>query len=248
MVAIYSTFLQRAYDNMIHDVALQQLPVCFCIDRAGLNSSDGPTHHGIFDVAFLSSIPHMTVYAPATYSVLEAAMTEALATDAPTAIRYPKGAEDGEISAHFYADGISEPLGIRCDFTPSDKPLAVIITHGRMAGEAIGAQKILREQGVGIGIILAEVIKPYGALAERVRKALSDLDCPIVTLEEEIRAGGFGMLLWDKLSAFPEFSERKHAIMALDDHFAEQTRNENIYKTAGVDAECVVQTVLSLLQ
>ncbi len=247
VVAIYSTFLQRAYDNIIHDVALQRLPVCFCIDRAGLNPSDGPTHHGIFDVAFLSGIPHMTVYTPATYEALEAAMNEALTSDSPTAIRYPRGAENRELAAHFYADGISEKLGIRRDFTSADKPDAVVITHGRMAGEALLAQSLLAEKGIRVGIILAEVIKPYDALAERIREALSAVDCPIVTLEEEIRAGGFGMLLWDKLAAFPEFSVRKHAIMALDDNFAEQTRDENIYKTAGVDAEHVAKTVFSLI-
>ena len=123
----------------------------------------------------------------------------------------------------------------------------MVITHGRIAGEALLAQSLLAEKGIRVGIILAEVIKPYDALAERIREALSAVDCPIVTLEEEIRAGGFGMLLWDKLAAFPEFSARKHAIMALDDNFAEQTRDENIYKTAGVDAERVAKTVFSLL-
>ena len=248
VAAIYSTFLQRAYDNIIHDVALQDLPVCFCIDRAGLNPSDGPTHHGIFDVAFLSEIPGMIVYTPATYIALEAAVKEALTKDAPTAIRYPRGAEDKAVVAHFYADGTVGELGIRCDFSPSDKLDAVVITHGRIVREAIKAQTVLLERGVHLGIVLAEVIKPYGVLAEQVRNALDGAECPVVTLEEEIRAGGFGMMLWDKLAAFSEFSERKHAIVALDDSFAEQTVNEDIYKTAGIDAEHVAQTVLSILQ
>ncbi|MBO7736854.1 MAG: 1-deoxy-D-xylulose-5-phosphate synthase, partial [Clostridia bacterium] len=127
VVAIYSTFLQRAYDNIAHDVALQQLPVCFCIDRAGLNSADGPTHHGIFDVAFLSAIPHMKIYTPATYGALEAAMSEALASDMPSAIRYPRSSEERAVVERFYADGAPKSLGIRADFTPSDRPSAVVI-------------------------------------------------------------------------------------------------------------------------
>ena len=110
------------------------------------------------------------------------------------------------------------------------------------------AEEILAARGIRIGIILCEVIKPYDSLAAQIREALSGLDCPVVTLEEEIRAGGFGMLLWDRLATFDEFSERRHVVIALDDSFAEQTKNESIYKTAGVDAERVAHEVELLIK
>lgn len=247
VVAIYSTFLQRAYDNIIHDVALQKLPVCFCIDRAGLNPADGPTHHGIFDVAFLSQIPNVTVYTPATYGVMEKAMELALNANEPVAIRYPRGGEKERVVSHFYRDGVPENLGIRADFERGEPLSAVIITHGRMALEALAAQEMLMQKGIRVGIVLAEVIKPYGKLAELVRDAMGDVSCPVVTLEEEIRAGGFGMLLVDQLKEFPEFAMRKYAVMAVDNTFGEQKCGENIYKTLGIDAACVEQTVISLI-
>lgn len=248
VVAIYSTFLQRAYDNIVHDVALQNLPVCFCIDRAGLNAADGPTHHGIFDVAFLSEIPNMTIFTPATYGALDCAMREALEMNTPTAIRYPRGAEHPEVVARFYGENVPDSIGLRRDFAAGDRLDAVIITHGRIVSEAMRAQKTLAKDGKRVGILLAEFIKPYDKLATLVREALVGIDCPVVTLEEEIRAGGFGMLLLDKLTAFPEFAARKRAIVAIDDSFVEQTRNEDIYKTAHVDAEDVAEVILKLFK
>ncbi len=248
VAAIYSTFLQRAYDNIIHDVALQDLPVCFCIDRAGLNPSDGPTHHGIFDVAFLSGIPRMTVYTPATYGALEQAMEVALTSSSPSAIRYPRGGEDPEVVAAFYGTEKAGPPGIRCNFEKGAPLDGVVITHGRMASEALKAAALWKESGRRLGIVLAEVIKPYDRLAQLIREALEGISCPVVTLEEEIRAGGFGMLLMDKLSSFPEFACCKSAVVALDDSFAEQTADECIFRTAHVSAEDVIGTLEGLLR
>ena len=97
MVAIYSTFLQRGYDSIIHDIALQRLPVVICIDRAGLNPADGATHAGVFDVAFLSGLPGMRIYTPATFEALERALDEAVTAGCPCAVRYPAGGEDPQI-------------------------------------------------------------------------------------------------------------------------------------------------------
>ncbi len=246
VAAIYSTFLQRAYDNVIHDVALQGLPVCFCIDRAGLNAADGPTHHGIFDVAFLSEVPGMTIYTPATYGALEAAMADAMTKTGPTAIRYPRGSEDKEVVTHFYGGAKPADVALRRDFEPGERVDAVIITHGRIVSEAMGAQTLAAKQGIRVGILLCECIKPYDALAEELRRALADCDGSLITLEEEIRAGGFGMLVMDKLRGFPELLHRPFRIMAVDDSFVEQTRNEDIYRTAGVSAEDVVKVVEEL--
>lgn len=247
VAAIYSTFLQRAYDNIIHDVALQNLPVCFCIDRAGLNASDGPTHHGIFDVSFLSSIPNMTIYTPATYGALASAMRAALSADGPVAIRYPRGGENQEVVSRFYGEGSWGVVGLRRDFEEGSSLDAVIITHGKIVAEAMRAQAILLEKSVRVGILLAECIKPYEKLATLVADALSDTSCPVVTLEEEIRSGGFGISLVDKLTANDAFANRRLAVMALDDSFAEQTVNEDIYKTAGVSAHDVILKIESML-
>ena len=101
-VAIYSTFLQRGYDSIIHDISLQNLPVKIIVDRAGLAVSDGPTHHGIFDVAFLSHIPNTVIYSPITYGSLSFAVEEALRLDAPVAIRYPNTSENERVCKEFY--------------------------------------------------------------------------------------------------------------------------------------------------
>jgi deoxyxylulose-5-phosphate synthase len=112
VVAIYSTFLQRGFDNIIHDIALQKLPVTIMIDRAGLNAKDGPTHHGIFDVSFLSHVPNITIYTPITYKGLEASIEQAIHRKDPTAIRYPSGSEDESIVNRLYAHGDFENIGV----------------------------------------------------------------------------------------------------------------------------------------
>ena len=245
-VAIYSTFLQRAYDNIIHDVALQKLPVCFCIDRAGLIPADGPTHHGIFDVAFLSHIPNMTIYTPATYSALRVALNEALKSNSPTAVRYPRGAENRDVCEHFYKEEPTKPC-IRTDFGKDEQLDAVIITHGRIASEAIKAKALLAKAGKNAGIILLEFIKPMDKCAELIFEALNKRSCPIVTLEEEIRNGGMGMLLKDSLAKRSEYLDNKFSIMAIDDNFGVGKKNENIYKTLGISAEDVEKEILKLI-
>ncbi len=245
--AVYSTFLQRAYDSIVHDVALQDLPVCFCIDRAGLNPADGPTHHGIFDVAFLSEVPNMTIYTPPTYAMLERSLALAMASAHPSAIRYPRGSEDEEILRHFYADGELRDPSVRFDFEKGDAIDVLIVTHGRIACEALAAQRILVERGIRCGIALLEVLKPYDIAVEALKAFLPVGDYPIVTLEEEIRNGGMGVCLLDAWHRRGLSVHRKTAIMALDDNFAEQTRDESIYKTVGLDAEHVVKTVLDMI-
>ena len=245
-VAIYSTFLQRAYDNIIHDVALQELPVCFCIDRAGLNPSDGPTHHGIFDVAFLSQIPGIKIYTPATYGALKIAVKEAFDSSIPCAVRYPRGAESEAVREHFYK---TEPkdAGIRADFEQGDRLDAVIVTYGRIAAEAIKAKKSLASNGINVGIILLEFLKPYRDIAKLVTKAMGDRILPMVTLEEEIKNGGAGMLLSEELVKNHGFARHLISIMAIDDNFGFSAENENIYKTLGISAEDVEREITKLI-
>ena len=243
VTAIYSTFLQRGYDNIIHDIALQKLPVVMCIDRAGLNSSDGATHHGIFDVSFLSSIPNLILYTPITNEGLKASINEALASGQPCAVRYPNGKESNEIIERFYADGDFEKIGARSDLSSEGSPKVVIITHGRIVSEALQAEKALAEQGIDSGIILLEKLKPYDECAEKVKALIPESAKLIVFLEEEIRSGGMGMLLSDKLSQNGVLDGRKYTVLAVDDSFVIRDKNEPIYKTAGIDSDSIVEIV-----
>ncbi|MBQ2735029.1 MAG: 1-deoxy-D-xylulose-5-phosphate synthase [Clostridia bacterium] len=244
VVAIYSTFLQRSYDNIIHDVALQHLPVVFCIDRAGLNSSDGPTHHGIFDVAFLSQIPNLKIYTPITRRALKRALETALQDDTPCAIRYPNGHEDGAVVKAFYGEEEPCNIGVRANYCAPEELDAVLILHGRIVAEAMEACKMLKAEGLRAGILLLEQLKPYGEIAEQILPHLPQKACKVVFVEEEVRAGGMGMMLSDALSSFAIMKNKRISILATDDSFGVQEENEPIWKSVGVDREAIVNTVL----
>ncbi|MBR5120292.1 MAG: 1-deoxy-D-xylulose-5-phosphate synthase [Clostridia bacterium] len=246
VVAIYSSFLQRAYDNIIHDVALQNLPVVFCIDRAGLNSADGATHHGIFDVAFLSQIPNVSIYTPVTNEALRSVMDEALQSATPAAIRYPNGCEDAAIVQAFYSQSANVFGRVRADYAENDAQNldAVIVTHGRIVTEAIKAKEVLKERGKNVGVLLLEQIKPYDKIAEAVAHLLPEQASRVLFLEEEIRTGGMGMNLSSALSVHEVMKNKTVTIKALGDHFAIQTQNEPIWKSFGLDCDSIVCDIL----
>ena len=241
--AVYSTFLQRSYDNILHDMALQNLPVKICIDRAGLNAADGPTHHGIFDVAMLSQVPNMTLYAPATYDALKLALNEANNLNSPCAIRYNKGEEISAILNEFPSTSV--PLSIKTNYSNAENIDVIIITHGSIAEEAIKAQNILINDGITVGIVLVERIMPYALLIEDIISVLPQKSAKILTLEQEIKAGGFGMMLFEKLRGKEIMLNKTYDIIALEDTFAEKYGN-NIYKSFGLDAESIVQRIKTM--
>ena len=247
-VAIYSTFLQRAYDQILHDVALQKLPVVFCVDRAGLNASDGATHHGIFDVAYLSQVPGLVLDAPVTEATLRESMSQALTRSTPTAIRYANGCEKTEVLAKFYPDGTDHTISCRSDFTVADADLpdALIVTDGRIVSEALSAAQMWNAAcGKRAGIILIERIKPYDIAAAYIAARLPEKPMRILFLEEEIRAGGMGMMLSDLLSRkYPEVMANKSmTILAPEESFVVREGEESIYSTAGVSAKQVLETL-----
>lgn len=242
--AVYSTFLQRSYDQIIHDMALQNLPVKLCIDRAGLNAADGATHHGIYDVAMLSQIPNMTLYAPVTYDTLRLALQEANNSITPCAIRYNKGEEKAEIVKEFYSKTTNN-LGIRTNFEDASLLDAIIITHGYIACEAIKAKEILKSKDINTGIILVERIMPYANLVEDILSVIPDKSLTILTLEEEIKAGGFGMMILDKLSANSKMLNKKTAIIALEDSMADKY-GKDIYKSFGLNSESIVNKIMNI--
>ncbi len=237
-VAIYSTFLQRGYDNIIHDIALQKLPCVICVDRVGLNAGDGATHHGIFDVSFLSQIPNMTIYTPITIEALHCAMKEAYASASPCAIRYPNGVECEDVVQMFYPNGIETLRGAVANFSSEEVPQVVIVTHGRIVKEAIKAQKHLRTEGISVGIALLEKLKPYGETADRIAELLSSDTCGLIFLSEEIQSGGMGANLAEEMVMRHGISAEKIRVMAVKDSFvSERNQDEDIYITAGLDSE-----------
>lgn len=249
VAAIYSTFIQRAYDNILHDVALQSLPVVLCIDRAGLSVGDGATHHGIFDVSFLSAIPGITIYTPATYAGLEMSLRTALALGAPAAVRYPNAVEDDRVKRRFYAEDTPDDVpGVRYDLSATDAPRAVIAVHGRMASEAIEISDALAARGIGCGILLCEYIKPYEQLAGEIEKMLPECTELFVCLEEEIRSGGFGMNLCDVLERRGAFEKMKKLIIATDDTFAVPDAGQTVYEAAGVDTASAIAKISEALK
>ena len=246
VVAIYSTFLQRAYDQILHDVALQKLPVVFCVDRAGLNGADGATHHGIFDVAYLSDVPGLTIDTPVTEDVLRLSLSQAIARNTPSAIRYPNGCESDPVLKRFYSNGTDGTLSCRVDFDDPEAVDAVIITDGRVVSEAMSAADRWHDLcGKCAGIILLERVRPYEMSADAIAKQLPKHAARIIFLEEDIRAGGMGMMLSDLLSRrHPAVMVNKSvSVLAPEDSFVIRKQQESIYTTAGVSADHVIEAL-----
>ncbi len=178
IIAVYSTFLQRAYDQILHDVCLQNLPVIFCLDRAGLVGRDGKTHQGVFDLSYLTHIPNMTVIAPTTIGEMSEALDYAIKLNSPVAIRYPKNA-DNEREVKPFSLGLWEKL------TDGDK-VSLLAVGPRMLKLA---QEVARKVE-GVAVISARTVKPL------CEKTLNEIkDTVIITMEENSVIGGFGALV-----------------------------------------------------
>ena len=245
VAAIYSSFLQRGYDNIIHDIALQNLPVTICVDRAGLNAADGATHHGLFDAAFLSGVPNMTVYTPVTEKALRAALCESIALGAPAAIRYPRGGENARIQEAFYgSERAAGKLCARANFEKDSALDAVIVTDGIVAAEALDACGVARKKGVRAGVILLEKIKPFRECADNIMRLLPNGVKKVIFLEEEIRAGGMGMLLSDEMARRGMLRGIETEIMAVDDTFVPRHAGKTMYEDAGVCAEDIAKALM----
>lgn len=242
---IYSTFLQRGYDNIVHDICLQNLPVKLIIDRAGLAVSDGATHHGIFDVAFLSHIPNIKILAPITYGSLRAAMREAVNADYPIAIRYPNSSENALVNKIFYPNGDYSDFGVRANFDEGCNPDVVILTYGGIINKVISAAEILREKEINVGIVLIERLKPYEALASEVRKYISSTK-KTVFVEEGIRYGGAGMLLFDAMKKSGIELKSEYIHIAIDDNFASPTEPCELYSYLGLSAEKIADKIIEI--
>ena len=191
VVAIYSTFLQRAYDQIIHDVCLPNLHVVFCMDRGGLVGDDGPTHHGHFDITYLRSLPNMTVMAPKDENELRHMIYTALKQSGPVAIRYPRGAGEG-VPLDLEYKGI--PIG-QAEFLKEGKDL-LIISLGSMVSPAVEAANILEGEGVSVGVINCRFVKPLDKKLADHAKAVGK----VLVVEENISQGGLGGALLELFS------------------------------------------------
>jgi len=240
--AIYSTFLQRGYDQVLHDVCIQNLPVRFFMDRAGLVGDDGPTHHGAFDISFLGLIPNMTILAPRDTTELREMVRFAAGFDSgPIAVRYPRGAADGELPE------VRPPIQMgRCEvFEPlsAESPKVALIAVGSMVGPAYAAAKRLLEQGVGATVVNARFVKPLDeeTLLEVCREAGA-----VLTVEENVAWGGFGERVREVLGR-NEMGALPFVNLALPDAFVEHGAQPLIRRDCGLDAEAVEEAALRLL-
>lgn len=240
--AVYSTFLQRGYDNIIHDIALQRLPVTVCIDRASLSSGDGPTHHGIFDVAFLGQIPGINLYAPFDFASLRACMERAASADRPVFIRYPNSAENPDIRKICRHGS----FGVRSCFLPGEQVDVILVTYGKIAAEAISAAtRLYNEERIVCGIVLAEQIFPCTPLADFLAdcRDAAGRALPILFIEEGIRNGGAGMILSDTLRRNGQAADCPFGILAIDDPFRLPAAGQSIYECHKISAADIAAKV-----
>jgi len=233
--AVYSTFAQRAYDQILHDAELQNLPITLALDRAGLVGADGATHHGIFDVAFLNQIPSVSIYSPETYEELRACLREAIALPSPSAVRYPRGKEEVYEKQVLAKNADMEIIG------DAAVPQAVIFTYGRMAVQACKAALLLKERGIRVRVVKLIRIKPFDA---EMLARLAEGASVAYVLEEGIREGGFGEAL---LARFAELGLRfRCRIRAIEGVFPTHGDTKELYRDHGFLPEQIASEIEEL--
>ncbi len=238
VVALYSTFAQRAYDQILHDVCLQNLPVVLCLDRAGLVGEDGPTHHGVFDYSYLRHIPNMTIMAPKDENELRQMLSAALTWKRPVALRYPRGAGLGVTVETTFQDipyGKAELL--------SDHGSIAFLAVGSMVDNASKAAIALAGDGIASSVVNMRFIKPLDK--EAIRKLAAKMEL-LVTVEENVLAGGFG-------SAIAEFLVDEGLSIPLlrlgiGDAFVEQGSRQELLESCELLPEQIAECVKSYLK
>ena len=238
VVAMYATFLQRAYDQVVHDVATQNLPVTFLIDRGGLVAEDGTTHHGAFDYAYLRHVPNMVIMAPKDENELQHMIKTSVQYDGPISVRYPRGVT----------------LGVKMDDAPKTLPIGkgellkdgtdvAIIAIGVSVWQAHQAAERLSKEGVSTAVVNARFAKPLDQdlitdVAKRVRY--------VVTVEEGCRMGGFGSAVLETLSE-ARVTDVTTKVLGLPDWYIEQGPQDLLRERYGLTAEGIYQSVKDLV-
>ena len=237
VVAIYSTFLQRAYDQILHDVAIESLPVTFAIDRGGIVGEDGPTHHGLFDLSYLRSLPNMVIMAPKDENELKNMLcTAILYNKGPIAVRYPRGTG---IGVSFKKEDI--PIG-KAQVLLSGKDITLLAV-GQSVSEALIAAKKLKQEGIYPTVINARFIKPLDTklIIDTVKN-----NARIITIEDNILAGGFGSAVIETLTDYGiDFKIKR---LGINDKFVEHGSQKELRAKYKIDAEAIINAAKKLLE
>lgn len=238
VVAIYSTFLQRSYDEIIHDVCLQNLPVVFAIDRAGIVGDDGPTHNGVFDLSYLRHIPNLVTMAPKDGDELQCMLKTAVSQNGPVAIRYPRGAAAESFEKIDLKD---IPIG-KAEILKEGKDL-LILAIGNMAMPSLEASKLLADAGIDAAVVNARFLKPLDTgLILKLAKETGH----ILTVEENTISGGFGSSVLEEI-AKAGVEGLKVRMLGIPDRFIEQGPQKLLRKELGLDAEGITKEAISLV-
>jgi 1-deoxy-D-xylulose-5-phosphate synthase len=230
VVAIYSTFMNRAWDQVVYDVALHRLPVVFCVDRAGITGDDGPSHHGIYDLALFTKVPGMTVFAPSSAQELQVMLHDALELcDGPAMIRYPRGAarqvSDHEVGSGFHARLVRADAGAR----------VCLIGIGKMVANCEKAAEELAGEGIACTVWDARLVQPLDQemLANARRHEL------VVTVEDGVREGGAGMSIGDQVST----ATTRVEVLGVPVKFMPHGKPDRILANLGLDADGIAATI-----
>lgn len=237
VIAMYSTFLQRAYDQVLHDVATQNLPVTFFIDRGGLVAEDGTTHHGAFDFAFLRHIPNMTIMAPKDENELQHMVQTCLTHEGPISVRYPRGSSLG---VPLDSEPLALPIG-QGELLTEGHDIG-IVAIGVMVSEAMEAARRLKEDGVSVGVINARFVKPLDKTL--IRDMAKQVKC-LVTVEEGSRMGGFGSAVLELLSEEEQW-ELPTKVLGLPDWYIEQGPQDLLREKYGLTADGIYDQAKAL--
>jgi 1-deoxy-D-xylulose-5-phosphate synthase len=232
VVAIYSTFLQRGYDQIEHDVCLQKLPVVFCLDRAGLVGEDGPTHHGVFDYSYLRMIPGMTVAAPADENELQHMLHTAIRFDGPISLRYPRG-----VGVGVAMDAEPKTLPIGKGVTLKDGADLTILAIGNRVHPALEAAQLLEDRGISCGVVNMRFVKP---LDVDLLKECAAKTPRLVTIEDNVLQGGFGSAV---LEALPPGTKAEVLRLGLPDSFVEHGAPHLLYDIVGLSAPKIAERI-----
>lgn len=227
--AVYSSFLQRCYDQIIHDLSIEQQHVVIGIDRAGIVGSDGETHQGLFDVAMLSSVPGITLYSPATYEEMRCSLYKSLYEHTGVCcVRYPRGGESKLPAFDPQVPWAIEPKGA--------KPRLLLVTYGKLSAQAVQAAQTLSQQGVPTAVLKLLRLLPF--CEEAVEQAMQAEY--VLFAEEGIESGGIGQMFGSRL--LENGFQGHYRVLAVHDRFVEQATPDRALALCGLDAQSMVQT------
>ena len=240
VAAIYSTFLQRAYDSVLHDICMQKLHVTLCLDRAGLVGDDGYTHHGVFDYAYLRSMPEMTIMAPKDENELRHMLKTAVDFDGPVSVRYPRGSGVGvSITEPMH----SLPIG-KAEVLREGKDVC-LWAIGSMVQSALQAADKLAEQGISAGVVNMRFAKP---LDEELLLEHAAQYGKIVTLEEGVLQGGVGSAVLETLNAAKMLQKCQVLTLGIPDEFVLHGDKKLLFKDLGLDVETIADKIAALVK